>query len=286
MSPGGDDSISGAWSRNFALRIAAGVPALAVVLLLIALAPLRALALVVAAVGVYGAWEFTRLLGTGGGMRLPQWPMLMAAVAVGLGGVVGTAAALNAGLLVGAALLAWALWFSSSTEGRDALRELGVALAGLMLVPWLLNHLGLLAQLPGGRGFLAFLVVTMTLNDSLAYLVGTFFGNWPLMPSVSPRKTVEGALGGLLGGAVGGVLARFWMGGEPVPFSLLGLILLGGLLAAAGQAGDLLESKLKRLNHAGASGQFLPGHGGLLDRVDAYLVTAPLSFYLLSYLAG
>lgn len=286
MSPESDDSISGTWSRNFAMRIAAGVPALAVVLLLLAFAPLRVVALVVAGAGVYGTYEFTRLLSAGDGARLPLWPMLVASVAVGLGGIVGTASALNAGLLVGAGLLAWSLWFSSAAAGRDGLRDLGMALAGLLLVPWLLNHLGLLVQLPGGRGFLAFLVVVVSLNDTLAYLVGTFFGNWPLLPSVSPRKTVEGALGGIAGGAIGGIVSRLWMGGEPVAFSLLGLIVLGGCLAVVGQAGDLLESKLKRLNGAGESGQFLPGHGGLLDRVDAYLVTAPVSFYLLSTLAG
>ena len=284
--PGRHDSLSGAWSSNFALRIVAGVPALVVVLLLIAVAPLRVLSLIVAAAGVYGTYEYARLVGAGDGTRLPMWPMLVASVAIGLGGVMGTPATLNAGLLLGGALLAWSLWFAASTTGRDALREMGVALAGLLLVPWLLNHLGLLVQVPGGRGFLAFLIVAVSLNDTLAYLVGTFFGNWPLMPSVSPHKTVEGAVGGVAGGALAGVLARFWMGGDPAPFSLLALILLGGLLAMAGQAGDLLESKLKRLNHANESGRFLPGHGGLLDRVDAYLVTAPLSFYLLRYLAG
>lgn len=284
--PGDNGSLSGVWSRNFALRIAAGVPALIVILLLIAVAPLRVLALVVAAAGVYGTYEFTQLVAVGDGTRLPMWPMLVASVAVGLGGVVGTPAALNAGLLLGAAILAWHLWFTAPAMTRDGLRDMGLALLGLLMVPWLLNHLALLVQVPGGRGFLAFLIVAVTLNDTLAYLVGTFLGNWPLMPDVSPKKTVEGAVGGVVGGAVGGVLARFWMGGEPASFSLLALILFGALLAVGGQAGDLLESKLKRLNHATESGHFLPGHGGLLDRVDAYLITAPLSFYLLRYLAG
>jgi phosphatidate cytidylyltransferase len=281
-----DDSLSGEWGRNFAQRLLTGVPALVLLLLLIALAPLRALALVVAAVGLYGTYEYTRMVSAGDGMALPLGSMLFAGAAIGVGGVLGTAAALNAGLLVGGALLVWSLWFAGSAAGRDGLRELGVALAGLLLVPWLFNHLGLLVQEPGGRGFLAFVVLVVTLNDTLAYLVGTFFGNWPLIPSVSPHKTVEGAVGGVAGGALAGVLARFWMGGAAPAFSLLGLIVLGALLAVAGQAGDLLESKIKRLTHAEASGHFLPGHGGLLDRADAYLLTAPLSFYLLRYLAG
>jgi hypothetical protein len=102
----GDDSLSGAWARNFAQRVLTGVPALAVVLLLIALAPLRVLALVVAAVGLYGTWEYTRLVGSGDGTALPLGPMLFAGAAIGLGGVMGSAAALNAGLLLVASLLA------------------------------------------------------------------------------------------------------------------------------------------------------------------------------------
>jgi phosphatidate cytidylyltransferase len=285
LPPGAAEG-SGGWADNLAKRIVTGVPALIVVLLLIAVAPVRVLALVAAAAGVWGTYEYTRLVSGGDGMALPMGAMLFGAVTIGLGGVAGTAAGLNAGLLVGGGVLAWLLWFSQPTTGRDALRELGVALAGLLLVPWLLNHLGLLVQTPGGRGFAAFLVVAVTLDDTLAYLVGTFFGRWPLIPTVSPHKTVEGAVGGIVGGAVAGIVARLWMGGAPPAFSLLGLIVLGAVLAVAGQAGDLLESKIKRLTHATASGQFLPGHGGLLDRVDAYLLTAPLSFYLLRYLGG
>jgi phosphatidate cytidylyltransferase len=284
--PGGREPPGASWGDNFVMRVVAGVPALAAVVLLVALAPLRVLALVAAAAGVFGTWELTRLLAAGDGTRLPMGPMLFAALAIGLGGVIGGAATLNAGLLLGGVVVGWQLWFAAPTVGRDALRELGVALATLLLVPWLINHLGLLVQVPGGRGFVAFLIVAVTMSDTVAYVVGTFFGSWPLLPSVSPHKTVEGALGGVAGGAMAGVMARTWMGGDPVPFSLLGLITLGALLSMAAQAGDLLESKLKRLNHADDSGRFLPGHGGLLDRLDGYLLTAPLSFYILRYLAG
>lgn len=286
LTPLDDSHASSGWAANLAKRVLTGVPALVVVLLLIALAPVRLLALVVAGAGVWGAFEYARLVTRGGGSTLPLGPMLFAAVTIGLGGVLGSPVALNAGLLVGGAGLVWSLWFAAPAVGRDPLRDLGAGLAGLVLVPWLLNHLGLAVQLPGGRGFLAFLLVALTLNDSLAYLVGTLFGNWPLLPAVSPHKTVEGAIGGVAGGALAGVLASFWMGGHSPAFSLLGLILLGALLAVAGQAGDLLESKIKRLTHADDSGTFLPGHGGLLDRADAYLLAAPLAFYLLRFLAG
>lgn len=281
-APGAEGSMAPSWWRNFATRALVGVPTLIVVLAIIAVAPARLVALVVAVVGVYGIFEYTRLVASGAGTRLPMGPMLFAGSAIGVGGVIGTAVALNAGLFVGVAILLWVIWFSGPAGGGDGLRDAGLALAGLLVVPWLLNHLGLLVQLPGGRGFLAFVIVAATFSDTLAYLVGTFLGNWPLMPAVSPRKTVEGAVGGVIGGALGGLVATAWMGGHPPAFSLLSLVLLGGLLAVAAQAGDLLESKLKRLTHADDSGNFLPGHGGLLDRVDAYLLAAPLSFYLLA----
>lgn len=274
------------WRQNFVTRAMVAVPLLLVVLLLVAVAPARLLALVVAAAGVYGAFEYARLVTRGVGAHLPMGPMLFAAAAIGLGGLIGTATTLNAGLLVGTVLLVWAVWFTGPAGGGEGLRDGGVALAGLLLVPWLLNHLGLLLQLPGGSGFLAFLIVAVTLNDTLAYLVGTFLGNWPLLPAVSPNKTVEGAVGGVVGGALGGLIATLWIAGGSPAFSWLGLVLLGALLAVAGQAGDLLESKLKRLTNAEESGSFLPGHGGLLDRVDAYLLASPLAYYLFAGLAG
>jgi phosphatidate cytidylyltransferase len=278
----GTDAIS-FWQRNLVKRVVAGVPALVVVLALIAVAPPGLLALLVAAAGVWGTREYVGLLAGGSGAVLPLPAMLIGAGLVGLGGLLGSAGSLGGGLFVAVLVVLWGVWLRAAGSGPEGLRLAGLGLTGLLLVPWLFNHAGLLAYLPEGRGFLALLVAAVTLNDSLAYAVGTLLGRHPLLPAVSPHKTVEGALGGLAGGVIAALLARLWL---PDAFTLAGLVGLGVLTAAAGQAGDLMESKLKRLNRAKESGRFLPGHGGLLDRLDAYLLAAPLLYYLLTLLAG
>lgn len=112
-------------------------------------------------------------------------------------------------------------------------------------------------------------------SDTAAYLAGLCFGRRPLAPDLSPRKTWEGAVAGLAAaGAVGLMLAR-WLGHPWLPWLVAAV-----LAAAAGQAGDLWESALKRQAGLKDAGRLLPGHGGILDRFDSLLFIAPLIFYL------
>jgi phosphatidate cytidylyltransferase len=112
-------------------------------------------------------------------------------------------------------------------------------------------------------------------SDTAAYFVGRSLGKRKLYETVSPKKTVEGALGGLFGALVGGLVAHFWF----LPSLALGhAVVLSIVAAAAGQAGDLCESLLKRSVGVKDSGKMLPGHGGILDRVDALLFSAAVIF--------
>jgi len=125
--------------------------------------------------------------------------------------------------------------------------------------------------------FLLFLVIWA--DDIFAYFVGRLLGRTPLLPRVSPKKTVEGSIGGFLGSVlVGWGFARwFWH-----PVNLKMIMLLTVLVAVAGQLGDLAESALKRGADVKDSGTLLPGHGGLLDRVDSLLFGAPALWLALS----
>lgn len=138
-----------------------------------------------------------------------------------------------------------------------------------------LSYLYLLRTLPNGLTWTLLVFFLVWSTDTGAYLVGRTFGRHPLAPQVSPKKTVEGSLGGLLFSmAVGWV---FWRsaGGASWEF-YLGLALLIGI---SGQIGDLFESAIKRSAGVKDSGRLIPGHGGILDRFDSFVFAAPLVYY-------
>ena len=131
----------------------------------------------------------------------------------------------------------------------------------------------------------AWVLLTMVLawgSDTSAYFVGRKFGKTKLAPRISPKKTLEGSAGGLTASVVGAVIMSFFLPGlGPVD-----AIALGILAGAAGQAGDLLISVLKRSSGVKDSGGILPGHGGILDRVDALAFTAPATRAYGHFIAG
>ncbi|MEE8433939.1 MAG: phosphatidate cytidylyltransferase [bacterium] len=268
---------------NFVLRLATGLPAFGGVLALIVWGPGWIVAALVAVVSVMATEEFRRLVGQGNGVDVPAFPLLSGAALIGLGGVSGEPALLGASLAAACVIYLGAVWFHAPDGGEQALDQAAYGLACLVLVPWLLNHAPMVLTLPQGSGLLVFLLLTVSANDSWAYLAGTAFGKIPLIPGVSPNKTVEGAVAGLAGGATSGLVAGLWLEGAGTPlagFIYWDLIAVGLALALAAQAGDLLESKLKRLARADHSGGVgLPGHGGVLDRADGYLIAGPLFYY-------
>ena len=120
-----------------------------------------------------------------------------------------------------------------------------------------------------------FLIIWM--NDSFAYLIGKQFGKNKLYPSVSPKKTVEGAIGGFVFGLLAAVLIAQI---DPL-LSLYQWLLLATVVVITGNLGDLLESKFKRVAGVKDSGAILPGHGGMLDRLDSLIFAAPFAYLLI-----
>ncbi len=134
---------------------------------------------------------------------------------------------------------------------------------------------GLPEEYARGSGFVFLLFLSVWGCDTGAYTVGRLFGRRPLAPSISPKKTVEGALGGLLFAVAGAFAARAWLVEELRAADALVIGLAAGVLA---EAGDLVESKLKREAAVKDSGPLIPGHGGVLDRFDSIFVAAPFVY--------
>jgi phosphatidate cytidylyltransferase len=139
--------------------------------------------------------------------------------------------------------------------------------------------LGMLVALQSlsGPGATLLLIATIVVSDSAQYYTGRAFGRRPLAPTISPKKTIEGAIGGIMLGALFMAVAiSFVFPATPVVMR----ILLGLVAVCLGIAGDLFESRLKRVTGLKDSSALIPGHGGVLDRIDALLFAVPV-FYLM-----
>ncbi len=183
----------------------------------------------------------------------------------------------RAGILAGAmASLPWALFWLA---GRPETRTLRAVLAVLLMALWVgapMAHLGLFPNSWPRVLLILIAVVGPWISDSGAYFAGRFFGRHLLFPNLSPKKTIEGSLGGLLLTVL--VVA-------PISYRLLDFTLPEALVIAAGvsvfsQCGDLFESALKRILDVKDLGKVFPGHGGVLDRIDSLLFTAPTVYYI------
>lgn len=168
------------------------------------------------------------------------------------------------------------LLFNGKLEERC--RRLGWTLLGTLYIGYLVPHLALLYQSHDGRERVFFVLLVIMSGDTAAYFVGSSLGKHKLCPEISPGKTVEGAVASvatsLVVGVFGGIFllpAIFWM--ESLVLSLI--------LSVLGQAGDLFESWIKRLFSVKDSGHLLPGHGGLLDRMDSLIFPVVFATYYL-----
>lgn len=149
-----------------------------------------------------------------------------------------------------------------------------VTMGGFLYVTFFLSHIYLLTTVDK-TFFIWYIFILAWVTDTCAYFTGYFFGKHKLIPEVSPKKTVEGAIGGIVGTTLVTVAYAFIFNKDFLQFSLF-LGLAGGVLS---QVGDLIASKIKRYTGVKDFGNLMPGHGGVLDRFDSILITAPLVYY-------
>ena len=155
-------------------------------------------------------------------------------------------------------------------------RWLGLTLGAAVYPGALLAHAPLLRGVEQGLEWVVFLLVVTFSTDTVAFFVGKAIGRRPLAPTISPGKTLEGAIGGFLAAVAAALVAAWALG---IYVSVPVIVALGALMGVVGQAGDLFESKLKRLAGVKESGRLLPGHGGVLDRLDSIVFNLALVYY-------
>lgn len=174
-------------------------------------------------------------------------------------------------------LLASALFFLFRfNDIRRVTAETGVLAFGILYIPLLLGYLVLLRTGDHGIKWLFLLMLIVMSGDSAAYYLGSRFGKRKLYPAVSPNKSIEGGIGGLLGSLAGTFIAKATFFPE---IGALLCIITALAVGVTGQLGDLFESLLKRSCGVKDSGTMIPGHGGILDRLDSILFAAPAIWF-------
>ena len=180
-------------------------------------------------------------------------------------------------LLTSAAMLSL-IWLLRQARKEKTFTGWAWTMAGILYVGWLLSYLVALRGLDNGRNWVFFALFTTFASDTAAFFVGRALGKRRLAPQISPGKTWEGAIGGVFGAIIVSLLFIL-----PTPLTLHlnwgQAILLGLLVSIFGQLGDLVESLFKRNMGAKDSGRLLPGHGGMLDRMDSIIFAGIVVYY-------
>jgi len=167
-------------------------------------------------------------------------------------------------------------------DSSGVIVDISTTLFGILYVSWFFSFLIKIRYLENGLSFLAALLLITKLGDIGAYLVGSSLGKHPLVPRISPHKTIEGAFGGLIFSLLGALASKLFLN-----FDYAHLVFIGLSLGILGQLGDLSESLLKRDCAIKDSGKVFPGMGGVLDEIDSLLFAGPVFyFYLCAVVKG
>ncbi len=275
----GKSARPGRSGRNLPAAIGVGVGLVSLVLLSLALWPPAFFGVIVVASGV-GVWEMTQALRQGG-FKPPLLPLLAGAVAM-------TGLAWWSGLdavLVGlaATVLAASLW--RAADGPESFRrDLTAIVLIAAYVPFLLSFSILLLQpdVGDGRWRVFGTLVAIVLSDTGGYAAGVFFGSHKMAPSISPGKTWEGFIGSVSAAAIGSALLLYFR----LDISAYWGLLFGAVVAVVAVLGDLAESMLKRDLGVKDMSNLLPGHGGVMDRLDSIVFAVPTAYLMFAVIAA
>jgi phosphatidate cytidylyltransferase len=261
--------------RNLPAAIGVGLGLGAVVLLSLYLWKPAFVGVVVAAI-VLAAWELTNAFGSGR-IRVPVVPLAVGSVAILVSAYAGGSEA----MVVALALTVFAMMLWRSPENpKGYVRDVTAATFAALYLPFLAGFAVLLLRPDDGANRVVVFIVLTVLSDVGGYVAGVLFGKHPMAPTVSPKKSWEGFAGSALFCAAGGaVLLPTLLDGEIWQGVVCGLAVM-----VTATLGDLGESMIKRDLGIKDMGSLLPGHGGIMDRLDSLLPAAPVTFLLLSWL--
>jgi phosphatidate cytidylyltransferase len=267
---------AGRAGRNLPAAIAVGLSMILVVLASLFVWKPAFLGVMAVAAGV-GIWEMVRALKVTGA-KAPMIPLLAGGVLMTGLAWYGSTDALELGLLV--TVLAAGLWrLADGVEGLR--RDLSAIALIAVYVPFLLSFGVLLARPEDGAERVLITLIAVVFSDTGGYAAGVFFGKHPMAPTISPKKSWEGFAGSVTASAVGSSLLAYFLLDVPFYWGLL----FGAVLSIVAVVGDLAESMLKRDIGIKDMSNLLPGHGGLMDRLDSILFAVPTAFLLLSLIA-
>jgi phosphatidate cytidylyltransferase len=170
----------------------------------------------------------------------------------------------------------FATWFFRGNDVRVALDPIAYTTLGVFYIAGLGGYFLLIHNLEGGSQMIMFLLLLIWAGDAAAYYVGRNLGKHKLTPSVSPNKTVEGAIANVIGTLLAAFIAKSWFVEE---FSLTHCLIVAFICGIIGQFGDFSESLIKRNCRVKDSGSLIPGHGGFLDRIDSLLFAGPAFYF-------
>ena len=178
--------------------------------------------------------------------------------------------------LITSAIVISLIWLLFRSSKEQAFNNWAWTMAGILYIGWMLSHWVELRSLEAGKELVFWAMFTTFASDTSAFFVGRAWGKHALAPSISPGKTWEGAIGGLLASIIASLILGTIF---PLPFNYWQTALLGCIISIFAQLGDLVESLIKRNLGAKDAGRLIPGHGGILDRIDSLIFTGVIVYY-------
>jgi phosphatidate cytidylyltransferase len=268
-------------ANSFVKRWLTGLILAAVIFVIVVFAPPYALAALIVLVAVGGIWEYNNIV-LGKGFFKEKVEGTIFAIVIPLVMLFGGSQLVLAAIAF-CILFTFILFLGSVKEASFDVMIVAKVIFGLMYIPFLLAHFILLRGLEKGVLWVLFVLVLAFAGDVTALYVGKYFGKHKLSPIISPGKTVEGTIGLILGSTVACLIFSYYSFPD---VSLVKIGILAFIGSILGQLGDLSESAIKRHYGLKDASSLLPGHGGLLDRLDCILFIVPFVYYYRIYVIG